>query len=116
MATQVRAPTTPTTPRKGQGRSAGPTAGGGLPRRRSGRHGHLFVWGGGGPAAATAHPPDGARPPPAGQVVSDYLTPYDGEKSYLEARNRPVAVYTYRMAFTRHSTCAGGSCAGIAAS
>lgn len=51
------------------------------------------------------------------QVVSDYLTPYDGEAAYLSAQNRPVAVYTYRMAFTRHSSaCSGGGCTQIDAS
>lgn len=37
------------------------------------------------------------------QVVSDYLTPYDvDEQAYLRAANRPVATYTYKMAFSRH--------------
>lgn len=37
----------------------------------------------------------------ATQVVSDYLTPYDGEELYFKAMNRPVAQYTYKMAFVR---------------
>lgn len=41
----------------------------------------------------------------ATQVVSDYLTPYDGEAMMLRAKNRPVVVYTYNMAFRRaHSS------------
>lgn len=36
------------------------------------------------------------------QVVSDYLTPYDGEQRYLAAMNKPVTTYTYKMAFRRH--------------
>jgi hypothetical protein len=35
----------------------------------------------------------------ATQVVSDYLTPYDGEQLYIQAMNKPVATYLYRMAF-----------------
>jgi hypothetical protein len=38
----------------------------------------------------------------ATQVVSDYLTPYDGEMEFMKAGNKPVVVYTYKMAFTRH--------------
>ncbi|EFJ51227.1 hypothetical protein VOLCADRAFT_103598 [Volvox carteri f. nagariensis] len=37
----------------------------------------------------------------ATQVVSDFLTPYDGEQQYLKAMNKPYAQYTYRMAFRR---------------
>ncbi|GLC41532.1 hypothetical protein PLESTB_001000800 [Pleodorina starrii] len=37
----------------------------------------------------------------ATQVVSDYLTPYDGEQQYLMAMNKPYAQYTYRMSFRR---------------
>ncbi|GAX77373.1 hypothetical protein CEUSTIGMA_g4819.t1 [Chlamydomonas eustigma] len=37
----------------------------------------------------------------ATQVVSDFLTPFDDEILYLKAMNRPVATYTYKMAFTR---------------
>ena len=37
----------------------------------------------------------------ATQVVSDYLTPYDGEGMMLRAQNRPVVVYTYTMTFRR---------------
>lgn len=37
----------------------------------------------------------------ATQVVSDYLTPYDGESMMLKAQNRPVAIYTYTMSFRR---------------
>jgi len=35
----------------------------------------------------------------ATQVVSDYLTPFDGEERMISAMNKPVAVYTYRMSF-----------------
>ena len=35
------------------------------------------------------------------QVVSDYLTAYDGELALLQANNRPVTVFTYRMLFRR---------------
>jgi hypothetical protein len=53
--------------------------------------------------------------------VSDYLTPYDGEAAYLAARGGPVAVFTYKMQFTRRSGCVGGAnsggdCAAIASS
>lgn len=37
----------------------------------------------------------------ATQVVSDYLTPYDGETLMLRAKNKPVVVYTYVMNFRR---------------
>ena len=37
----------------------------------------------------------------ATQVVSDYLTPYDGEAMMLQAQNRPVTIYTYNMSFRR---------------
>ncbi|PNH10897.1 hypothetical protein TSOC_002294 [Tetrabaena socialis] len=37
----------------------------------------------------------------ATQVVSDYLTPYDGEQQYLMSMNKPYAQYTYRMSFRR---------------
>lgn len=37
----------------------------------------------------------------ATQVVSDYLTPYDGEALMLRARNKPIVVYTYNMSFRR---------------
>ena len=40
----------------------------------------------------------------ATQVVSDYLTPYDGETMMLKAQNRPVVVYTYTMSFRRAYT------------
>lgn len=33
------------------------------------------------------------------QVVSDYLTAYDGEDRMMRAGNKPVVQYTYRMAF-----------------
>lgn len=39
------------------------------------------------------------RPYP--QVVSDYLTPYDGELLMMRAQSNPVTVYTYRMRFWR---------------
>ena len=35
------------------------------------------------------------------QVVSDYLTAYDGERAFFEANNRPVTVFTYKMLFRR---------------
>lgn len=35
------------------------------------------------------------------QVVSDYLTAYDGEGLSIRAQNRPVTIYTYKMAFRR---------------
>lgn len=38
----------------------------------------------------------------APQVVSDYLTPFDGEQNYLAAGNKPITTYTYRMSFMRH--------------
>jgi len=41
-------------------------------------------------------------------VVSDYLTPYDGEQQYLAAQNRPVATFTYRMSFSRAANGNGG--------
>jgi hypothetical protein len=34
-------------------------------------------------------------------VVSDYLTPYDGETLMMRAQNNPVVMYTYRMRFFR---------------
>ncbi|KAK9840049.1 hypothetical protein WJX74_002564 [Apatococcus lobatus] len=37
----------------------------------------------------------------ATQVVSDYLTAYDGEGLSIRAQNRPVTIYTYKMAFRR---------------
>lgn len=41
----------------------------------------------------------------ATQVVSDYLTPYDGEAMMLRANSKPVVVYTYNMSFRRtHSS------------
>ncbi|KAG2499710.1 hypothetical protein HYH03_002645 [Edaphochlamys debaryana] len=40
----------------------------------------------------------------ATQVVSDFLTPYDGEKAYIMAGNKPYAQYTYRIAFKRHES------------
>jgi len=49
------------------------------------------------------------------KVVSDYLTPYDGEAAFLAARNNPVAVYTYKLAFKRHA-CSGDNCVAVAAS
>lgn len=35
------------------------------------------------------------------QVVSDYLTAFDGEGLSIRAQNRPVTIYTYKMAFRR---------------
>ena len=37
----------------------------------------------------------------ATQVISDYLTAYDGELLSIRAQNRPVVVYTYSMFFVR---------------
>lgn len=37
----------------------------------------------------------------ATQVVSDYLTPYDGEELYFKAMNKPVVQYTYTIFFER---------------
>lgn len=37
----------------------------------------------------------------ATQVVSDYLTPFDDPGLMMRAANRPVTIYTYRMAFWR---------------
>ncbi|KAL4419385.1 hypothetical protein ABPG77_002912 [Micractinium sp. CCAP 211/92] len=43
----------------------------------------------------------------ATQVVSDYLTAYDTATAMMEAKGRPVVVYTYRMAFRRPAAVAG---------
>lgn len=40
----------------------------------------------------------------ATQVVSDYLTPDDGEELMLRAGDRPVVKYTYTMAFFKVPT------------
>ncbi|KAA6425870.1 MAG: hypothetical protein FRX49_04245 [Trebouxia sp. A1-2] len=37
----------------------------------------------------------------ATQVISDYLTAYDGELRLIKAQNRPVVVYTYSMVFIK---------------
>lgn len=37
----------------------------------------------------------------ATQVVSDYLTAYDGDMLYMRSMNKPVTVYTYKMTFMR---------------
>ncbi len=37
------------------------------------------------------------------QVVSDYLTGLGDPQAYMEAGNRPVTMYTYRMSFVRSS-------------
>ena len=34
------------------------------------------------------------------QVVSDYLTVFDGEEKMMKAMNKAVTLYTYRMSFT----------------
>ncbi|KAK9812762.1 hypothetical protein WJX72_003291 [[Myrmecia] bisecta] len=44
---------------------------------------------------------DGGPAIVATQVISDYLTAYDGEMRLLQAQNKPVVVYTYRMTFRR---------------
>lgn len=36
----------------------------------------------------------------ATQVVTDMLTPYDGEQRYLQAMNKPVVKYVYAMSFS----------------
>jgi hypothetical protein len=36
------------------------------------------------------------------QIVSDYLTAYDGDSLFLQAQGRPVTLYSYRMQFSRH--------------
>jgi hypothetical protein len=51
----------------------------------------------------------------ATQVVSDYLTPYDGDQTYLRAGNRPVATYTYRLAMVRDDEEDGSGAAAPAA-
>ncbi|KAL4439759.1 hypothetical protein ABPG75_002760 [Micractinium tetrahymenae] len=51
----------------------------------------------------------------ATQVVSDYLTAYDTAAAMMEAKGRPVVVYTYRMAFRRPAAAAGGAAGGSAA-
>ncbi|GFR48381.1 hypothetical protein Agub_g10273 [Astrephomene gubernaculifera] len=43
----------------------------------------------------------------ATQVVSDFLTPYDGEQKYIMAMNKPYSQYTYKMAFRRPTESAG---------
>ncbi len=40
------------------------------------------------------------------QVVSDYLTAYDGESLFLESRGSPVVEYKYKMSFMRKPTAA----------
>lgn len=35
------------------------------------------------------------------QVVSDYLTSFDDPAMMMQAKGKPVVVYTYRMAFRR---------------
>ncbi len=37
----------------------------------------------------------------ATQVISDYLTAYDGELQLIKAQNRPVVLYTYSMVFIK---------------
>lgn len=38
------------------------------------------------------------------KVVSDYLTPYDGEMRMMRTNNQPVVVYNYRMRFWRDAS------------
>lgn len=38
----------------------------------------------------------------ATQVVNAFLTPFDGDASYMTARDNPITTYTYKMAFARH--------------
>ena len=40
----------------------------------------------------------------ATQVISDYLTAYDGELQAIKAQNRPVVVYTYTMSFVKQQS------------
>lgn len=49
------------------------------------------------------------------QVVSDYLTASDGAALMMQAGNKPVVVYTYRMAFRRPQTAAAASAQEAAA-
>ncbi len=44
-------------------------------------------------------PPPPAPPNHLAQVVSDFLTAFDGEERYLKAMNKAYAQYTYRIAF-----------------
>ena len=44
----------------------------------------------------------------ATQVVSEYLTPYDGDARYAAAMGRPTAVYTYKVALTPTGGGGGG--------
>eukprot|EP00891_Asterochloris_glomerata_P007064 jgi/Astpho2/7064/e_gw1.00107.157.1_t len=37
----------------------------------------------------------------ATQVISDYLTAYDGEMLLMRSQNKPVVIYTYRMQFSK---------------
>lgn len=37
----------------------------------------------------------------ATQVVSDFLTSMDDQGAYMKTMNKPVVVYTYKMAFIR---------------
>ena len=41
------------------------------------------------------------------QVVSDFLTPYDGEMLMIRAQSNPVTVYSYRMSFRRPAAPSG---------
>ena len=47
----------------------------------------------------------------ATQVVNDFLTPDidsgDSQLGWLAAQNKPIASFTYRMAFSRHQELAG---------
>lgn len=65
------------------------------------------------PLPATPHGAHGT--PPCLQVVSDYLTAYDTASAMMEAKGRPVVVYTYRMAFRRPAAAAAAGTAGSSA-
>ncbi|KAG2437242.1 hypothetical protein HXX76_005905 [Chlamydomonas incerta] len=52
---------------------------------------------------------DGGPAIVATQVVSDFLTPFDGEQAYLASMNKPYAQYTYRMAFRRAAAAAAAA-------
>ena len=47
------------------------------------------------------------------QVVSDFLTPYDGEMLMMRAQNNPVTVYSYRMSFRRPAAPSGPTPVGV---
>ena len=58
---------------------------------------------------------DGGPEIVATQVVSDFLTPMDGDAAFFAARGRAVATYTYRLAFYRVAAAEEGAAAAPAA-